>query len=288
MALEALAKGPVEFSAEERNVFAGRLRGGLAALDDHAETSQILITAGSMAQAIEQYNGQTQRQFNRLVDQFRELSRVLLDRAGLPTGLQQSIESALALKELPALEIQLTQSLETARTVPRAEGIAFPGDARDSGAHAPTDSCTGLPTRLDAEAAIRRAISSGTPAFVAAFYVHRMHLINGRFGDAIGNQVLLFCSQHIANHLSGTNDALFRWRGPGFVAVIERNESPLAIASEVQRFSSMPLSRFFETPSRTVYLPIKLTAEVFPTAGKNGEEVIEQVQKAMNAHGPND
>jgi hypothetical protein len=49
MALEALAKGPVEFSAEERNAFADRLRGGLAALDDQAETSQILITAGSLA-----------------------------------------------------------------------------------------------------------------------------------------------------------------------------------------------------------------------------------------------
>jgi GGDEF domain-containing protein len=131
-------------------------------------------------------------------------------------------------------------------------------------------------------------VSPGAQTYVVAFYVHRMQLINARFGDAIGNQVLMFCGQHLATSLSGANDTLFRWRGPGFVAVLERNESVLAIASEVQRFASTPLSRFFETPLRTVYLPIKLTAEILPTAGKSVEDVLEQVQKSLRSNGPGD
>lgn len=112
-----------------------------------------------------------------------------------------------------------------------------------------------------------------------------MNLINARFGEAVGDQVILFCSQHIATHLTGAHDVLFRWRGPGFVALLERGDSPLAVASEVRRVTSMPLSRFFMTPSRTVYLPIKLTGEVLPLAGKGLDEVLEAVQQSLYAHG---
>jgi GGDEF domain-containing protein len=139
--------------------------------------------------------------------------------------------------------------------------------------------------KADAEAAIRRALEGDAQGYVAMFYLHRMHLINARFGDAIGNQVILFCSQHIATHLTGATDALFRWRGPGFVALLERSDSALAVASEVQRFTSMPLSRFFETPSRTVYLPIKLTGEVLALHGKTFEEVLTSVQHSLHTHG---
>jgi GGDEF domain-containing protein len=264
------------------------VREDLGALDDQAGASQVLIAAGSLAQAIEQYNGQAQRHFDGLVEEFRGVTRVLLQRSyGLPDPLKQSLESALGVNELPALDTHLRRFRETVMNLPpepaRASEVTLrPNDASAPGA---ADPCTGLPTRLEAEATIRRAIGGTAQTYVIAFYVHRMNLINARFGDAIGNQVILFCSQHIATHLSGANDALFRWRGPGFVAVLERNESALIIASDVQRFTSLPLSRFFETPSRTVYLPIKLTAEVLPTAGKSADEVIEQVQKSLHAHG---
>ena len=212
---------------------------------------------------------------------------MLTDRADVPAPFKSNLESALALKELPALAEKLSQCLEAIKASPPPSGATESrlGPAEPAAA---TDPCTGLPTRLDAEAMIRKVMAESAQCYVAVFYVHRMHLINARFGDAIGNQVILFCSQHIATNLSGPNDTLFRWRGPGFVAVLVRNESALAIASEVQRFTSMPLSRFFETPSRTVYLPIKLTSEVLPTAGRTADEVIEQVQKSLHAHGGED
>lgn len=290
-ALDAMLNRPVQFSAEEREAFVSRMRESVAGLEGETETSQILITAGSLAQAIEQYNGQAQGEFDRLIANFREVTRFLAGlAAGLPPGLARSLEAALALAELPALAGQLVKCVEALGSALPLRAASSPTDTPPSDAPAPStfDACTGLPTRPDAEAMIQRAMSGTAQVYVAALYVHRMNLINARFGDAIGNQVILFCSQHIATNLSGHNDALFRWRGPGFVAVLERNESQLAVASEVQRFTSVPLSRFFETPSRTVYLPIKLTAEVIPTAGKTVEEVIEQVQKSLHVHGAMD
>jgi GGDEF domain-containing protein len=147
------------------------------------------------------------------------------------------------------------------------------------------DPCTGLPAQGEAKAAIRRALAGETQVYVTTLYLHRMRLINARFGDAIGNQVISFCSQHIATHLTGVNDTLFRWRGPGFVALLERSDSHTAVASEVNRFIAIPLSRFFETRSRNVYLPIKLSGEVLPLAGRNFDEILGDLQQSLYRHG---
>lgn len=141
----------------------------------------------------------------------------------------------------------------------------------------PTDSCTGLPLRGEAEELIRQVIEQKKEAFAVVFYLHRMALTNARFGEAIGNQVILFCSQHIATAILRANDSLFRWQGPAFVAVIERPESMQTVNSEIQRLATTPISRHFETPSRSVYLPIRLTSEVVPLNETNISDVLDRI-----------
>jgi GGDEF domain-containing protein len=141
----------------------------------------------------------------------------------------------------------------------------------------PTDPCTGLPLRIEAEELIRQVIEQRKQAYAVVFYLHRMALTNARFGEAIGNQVILFCSQHIATAILRSNDALFRWQGPAFVAVVERPESLQAVNSEIQRLATTPISRHFETPSRSVYLPIRLTSEVVPLSETNTADVLGQI-----------
>jgi GGDEF domain-containing protein len=140
------------------------------------------------------------------------------------------------------------------------------------------DAVTGLPTRKIAESAIQTALSGSKPVYVALFYVHRMGLTNARFGEAIGNQVMQFCGQHIATHLIRSNDLLSRWRGASLLAVLERDGTEQAVTAEVQRIVSAPLSRFFETTSRTVYLPMKMSAEVIATTGKTWTEIEERIE----------
>jgi len=104
-----------------------------------------------------------------------------------------------------------------------------------------------------------------------------MSLINARFGEEIGNEILLYCSQHIATSLIRPTDSLFRWAGPLFVAILEREESAPAVAGEVRRVVSAPLSRFFDNSSRTMYLPIRLTAETLPAANQEYETLAGQI-----------
>jgi GGDEF domain-containing protein len=143
------------------------------------------------------------------------------------------------------------------------------------------DPCTGLAKRPEAEAAMQRALDAGpgseTNSYAAVFYIHRMALTNARFGEAIGNQVVLFCSQQLATGVTRANDSLFRWSGPAFVAILERAESESAVNSEIQRLISSPFSRFFETSSRSVYLPMKITGKVIPLFDTNFAEVSGQL-----------
>lgn len=141
----------------------------------------------------------------------------------------------------------------------------------------PTDPGTGLPLRPEAEEMLRQTIEAGRQAYAVVFYLHRMALTNARFGEAIGNQVILFCSQHLATAVLRPDDLLYRWQGPAFVAIIERPESLQAVTSEIQRLAAAPISRHFETPSRSVYLPIRLTLEVVPLFETNVADVLGQV-----------
>jgi GGDEF domain-containing protein len=98
---------------------------------------------------------------------------------------------------------------------------------------------------------------------VAVFYVHRMNYVNARFGSVIGDKILFVCSQHLATALVRPTDALYRWKGPAFVAILER-EPQTNPENDIQRLLATPLSQYLETPSRTVYLPIKLTGRTVP------------------------
>ncbi len=127
--------------------------------------------------------------------------------------------------------------------------------------------------------ALESTSESGPKFYAAIFYLHRMQLTNARFGEAIGNQVMLFCSQHIATTVTRASDSLFRWSGPAFVAILERPESELAVNGEIQRLISTPFSRFFETSSRSVYLPVKVTAGVIPLYETNFAEACAHVER---------
>ena len=117
----------------------------------------------------------------------------------------------------------------------------------------------------------------GSQVHVAVFYVHRMNLITSRFGENIGNEILLFCSQHIATSLVRLSDNMFRWSGPAFVAILLRKESPAVVADEVLRVVSSPLSKFFDISSRTMYLPVKLSGEVIPAGNQTYAAVVDKI-----------
>src|SRR5262249_17600623 len=145
--------------------------------------------------------------------EFREAMDSEADLVGLPEKLKECIAKT-GQKEATSRKY-LEEEIQTLRE----KLAAFERGATPVAKSAPTapklamDAVTGLPLAAEVEAAIQRAAAGEAHAYAAVFYVHRMSLTNAKFGAAIGDQVLLFCSQHIATRLVRVNDLLFRWNG---------------------------------------------------------------------------
>jgi GGDEF domain-containing protein len=272
-------------------------------LNGNPRASQVLITAGALSQALSHHAANTQHQADGLLTGMNSLLQVFLghldklhsdaESKSIVADLRAAIDSALRHGKLEEARevsaerlaeltkhaaarrqqfLELTDRLQDRVTV-LEQSTGMTPVMTQAGSSA-ADPCTGLAVRVQAEEAMRRAINQEPQAYMAVFYLHRMQLTNARFGEAIGNQVILFCSQHIATTVLRPRDSLFRWTGPAFVAIIERAESHPTVASEIQRWMSAPLSRFFETPMRSVYLPVKVTSEVVPLFETNLAEVL--------------
>jgi GGDEF domain-containing protein len=206
------------------------------------------------------------------LDTFRKLAKASL------TTLEESSDPKQVLLTAGALSQAVTKYLnDTQRRIHAlaSTGVAVPPVATTA---ITVDPCTGLAVRAEGEASIQRAIQRQVRSYAAVFYLHRMAMTNARFGEALGNQMILFCSQHISSRLTQKGDLLFRWSGPAFVAILERQDPHLGVSNEVQRMISVPLSRSIETPSRSVYLPMKVTADVFPLFKATDEEVIQKIE----------
>ncbi len=312
--LKSAGEHIIAFEPLEAEDFRERIREAAEALSGSPTSSQVLITAGAVSQAISSHNQLIQKKLDQLKGTLR---RIIDPLAGHIAALQTDAGAAEPLErfrevmqehlqenayeklgeKLPELLAPLSEAAKTARAEVQqlqeklrdqitvleqnqdSEGTAR--SAKSSGMTATTDPCTGLPIRAEAESAIEQALESGKQMYLAVFYLHRMGLTNARFGESIGDQVILFCSQQIATTITESQDQLFRWSGPSFVALLERNDSLLTVSGEVQRALSTPLSRFFETATRSVYLPIKLTGEVYPMENATFAEIENHIQSYL-------
>lgn len=284
-----------------------RLQETSSARQADSASPQVLIDAAALAHSIDRYSRQLQQQVSMEREASRGLLSALLDhleyvhtdavevaqlaqvRSHLETGHPEDPEQRrqLLMECLASLR-QGYQDRERANDAllashrDRIQRLEPSGPLSSSSAGvAPaqavvSDPCTGLPAKSEAEAALQR-VAGNSQSYIAVFYVHRMSLINARFGEEIGNEILVYCSQHIATTLIRPKDLLFRWSGPVFVAILERDESAPAVAGEVRRVVSAPLSRFFDNSSRTMYLPIRLTAETFAAANQEYASLAEQI-----------
>jgi len=131
------------------------------------------------------------------------------------------------------------------------------------------DRLTGLPNREAAEAAMLALETDSRNKHVAAFYIQNMRQLNVRFGDRICDELLCLISQRIAITLLQPADCLFRWRGPAFVAILEREESFSYVSHDLKRFVEHPFQFEFRAGSLLVFISIAaelVGAECFSAA----------------------
>jgi GGDEF domain-containing protein len=148
--------------------------------------------------------------------------------------------------------VQLRRDLESARPACGPAAVA----------RLKIDSLSGLSLRAQAEKVLDAAIQAGGHGFAVAFVVDRVHLINARFGYAVGDQILLLFSEHLAQHLN-EGDQLFRWTGPVFLVLMDRPDLPDGVRTEVKRVTSKKLETTVQIGTRSVLLPVTSSAAIF-------------------------
>lgn len=250
---------------------------------------------------IEEYNrgvqhslGSQIKELQSIVSLFtRSMLQVTKGSAASATKLRQierQIEACSHAADLRTIKVQLQQSLdvicqEAGQQERRAEAVSEqlreamsrPESAAVlSEAVSDLDLVTGLPDSKVAEQAIRAAIASGTNCYAALLCVERVEVINSRFGFPVGDRILMLFGQHLAQHFA-ESDRLFRWRGPSFLAILDRTGPEMAVRAEIARIVSTRLEQEIELRGRSVLLPISSSWMLTSLANASVEQVTEKL-----------
>jgi diguanylate cyclase (GGDEF)-like protein len=301
--LEAVACHAIESDPMEREAFQTCLRQIVTKMEQSSNGAQMLVLTGEAIKSIETYSRGVQRSLGSQIKELqsivslftRSMLQVSKGTAGSATKLrhiERQIEKSSQTEDLRLLKTQLAESLEVicqeaVQQERRSEEIA--GQLRDtmsrpeiaavlSEAVADLDMVTGLPNFRAAEQALRSAVIARTSTYAVLFCVDRLEVINSRFGFAVGDQVLMVFGQHLAQRLAAT-DRLYRWRGPGFLALLDRAGPEISIRAEIARMISARLEQAIELSGRSVLLPIGASWVLTGVA----DSTVEKLTKKLDA-----
>ena len=300
--LEAVASHAVEADPVERQTFQTCLREIVAKMEESNDDGMLVLT-GEAIKSIESYNrgvrsalGSQIKELQSIASLFtRSMLQISKGSAGSSSKLrliERQIEKSCQAEDLRTIKAQLQQSLEVIceeavqqelrseqateqlrEAMSRPESAALLADAV-----ADLDLVTGLPNFRAAEQAIRDACAGTTKSYAVLLCIERLEVINNRFGFATGDRVLLIFGQHLAQCFSKT-DRLFRWRGPGFLALLDRSDAEMAVRAEVARIASTRLEEEIELNARSVLLPISSSWMLTSLANSSPEQISQKLDK---------
>ena len=236
-----------------------------------AKSTELQSMLGMLTAAVSQISGASQSSVARLQD------------------LQRQIEHAVMLDDVRSLKLRLSECLESmwAETLRQRDESAKVVTGLKQGLHgiqAPKqaeagpgiDPLTGLPSRVEGEAAILAAGGPGLHAYAALFVLGRMQAIASRYGSELSDGVLMVLLQRLSLGLS-PQDQFFRWSPDSFLAVMHRKESSDLLRRELSRLFSVRMEQTFEIASRTVTVPISPTWTIVPIFEVTPGEVLRKL-----------
>ena len=249
---------------------------------DSLDSSELLIAAGTAVKTLQEYNRRTG---SALQEQSAEMQKItaMLTRAVVNLSvegstnvvrlqaLEQQLERAAELSDVRALREKLAECLTGIREERIRQKAANDATVESLGASlrvvppgvTSVDATTGLSTRSAAEAAIAGAVDGDETMWAAIFVIDHLHGLNSRFGHAVGDQAILLFAQHLAQNL-GPRDAVFRWSGPAFLALLARPDAQQKIRRELVPLTSARLELNVEVRERTALLPVNFSWTLMP------------------------
>ena len=253
-----IGSSAVESGSPDGTAFRAEIRQIGEALEPDLAPGNLLALAEAAVQALAVHNRRIE---SLLVSQASEVSHILgmlqdtvINIAGETTRsgkrlreITLELEQSGAVTDLRVLKGRLTECLKDLReealqqrsdaavtiqklqiTIERSR----PTTVEKADSH--LDAVTGLPCRDDALIAIQAAIDGGVRQYAVAMVVNRIQMINVRFGQEVGDRMLVGFKEYMEKQLA-PSFKLFRWSGPALVAIIERPEPLGVVRMQVKR-----------------------------------------------------
>jgi GGDEF domain-containing protein len=311
--LQGIERHAVKGDANDYAKFRADVRNVCESLTDRPTASEVLVLAGATVKALEQYNTQTTRYLHVQTSELQNMIAMLTRTMGsIASGsqtavgrlqeIEQQLQTASMIEDFQTAKIRLSECLETLRSEivrQREDAARQVSEMRDtltrsqdrasaaSGAAVRKDAVTGLPDRGDAEAAMLEAVAEGRRLYLTVFVLDRVDLVNVRFGRQAGDDMLALYAVHLGRSMT-RRDRLFRWTGPAFVALIERDETASQVREEISRYANRRLSRTVMVGARSVLLPIAASWTTFPVNdGTSVQSLVRSIETFIHNSGEN-
>jgi len=214
---------------------------------------------------------QTLQAIRNQVESARQLDDIRLLRARLGDSLKSISDEARRQRERNAeLLVQARQAVELA--------LGHRDDRE-------VDRVSGLPSAEKAEGELVSRANRDSPFYAAVFVVERLESINLRYGYAAGDQLLQLFGKHLVSKLQPM-DEVFRWRGPAFVALLERPGPAEAVRSELAKFASVRQEQTTQVDGRPIKLPLSCAWTLVQLSTCSvASEATQQVDRFVAEHG---
>jgi len=294
---EAIARSAIPAEEGEYGQFRADVR-KMAERMSLENPSETLVTVGSLGRALEEYNGRVGRAVRQYQVELRGMVGMLTDTVTQCSSasdrskhrlqaIEHRLEKAQAIEDIRLLKLQLAECLESLReesaeqrkewegqihslssglaaarkTLSRESETAEPG----GGSGGRGDHLTGLPRRQEAMEALSQAMDKAQHQFAVLFVVDRVDSANSRFGFGVGDQMLLSWQQ-LLHTWFGDAARIFRWSGPAFLMLLQREAPPARVRAEVAQSCSNRQEKLFNVGNRSVLMVIAASHLVMPLA----------------------
>jgi GGDEF domain-containing protein len=271
--LEGIARHALAFDREEYAEFRTSLEKLGSSLETTRDKDALQAIAEAICQAMAHYNRAAQRaqgaqtvELRCMIEMLSQTLVALAEAGGQSVqvlqSIQKQVEGARQLDDIRLLRARLGDSLKSISDEARRQkerNAEMLRQAEEAGRLASSnqqdvdlDRVSGFPSFQKAEHAIAARLGADSAYYAAVFVVERVNL---RYGPATGDRLLQVFSERLAAKLA-PKDEVFRWRGPAYVALLQRAGAADGVRGEVARFASDRQEQSVQIDGHSVKLPL--------------------------------
>jgi hypothetical protein len=294
MLLGALRVHMVEADVDSRERFKTEIHGFSEGLTADSSPEDILVTAGSLVQVIEDYSSDARKRIRLQQRDWQQMVTLLAETIALASlsghaaiedlkVLAAKLEKATPASDLTALREQLHDCLVVLRHENESEAAApTPVPSSPVKLETVTNALELLP-RLSVEGALEEARQTpGT--FIAILPIDRFAVFQKRFGADIAEDIFQFFLMQLRGRLLPT-DQIFFWADGVILAIVQRPFSLDSVRAEFARFATHKLEHTVSLGGgRSILLGITSNLAVFGAdEGRNTLQLIRKIDTFLLA-----